>query len=92
MENSQELPLDWNIGTNMVALLSDCKPAIRVVEKLDSGTEAPRSRPSIEARTQHALEERESKLQETYIAWVKGHKDIKGNEMADKLSKQEALF
>ena len=28
-------------GTNMVALLSDCKPAIRTVEKLDRGEEAP---------------------------------------------------
>ena len=40
-----------------MTLLSDCKPAIRVVEKLDLGTEAPRS--SIEARNQHALETRE---------------------------------
>ena len=74
----------------MVVLLSDCKPAIRVVEKLDSGVEAPRS--NIEARIQHALEARENKLQETYIAWVKGHKDIKGNELADKISKQASIL
>ena len=48
---------------NMVTLLSDCKPSIRVVEKLDAGTAAPRS--SIEARIQHALETRENRLQET---------------------------
>ena len=54
--------------TGMVTQLSDCKPAIRVVEKLDSGIEAPRS--SIEARIQHALETRENKLQETDIAWT----------------------
>ena len=75
---------------NMVALLSDCKPAIRVVEKLDSGVEAPRS--AIEARFQHALETRESKLQETYIAWVKGHKDIKGNELTDKISEHASIL
>ena len=50
-----------DVDTNMVALLSDCKPAIWVVEKLDSGAEAPRS--SIEARIQHALETRENKYQ-----------------------------
>ena len=55
----------------MVALLSDCKPAIRVVEKLDS-------RSTIEARIQHAIETRENKHQETYVAWVRGHKDIQG--------------
>ena len=65
------------IGTNMVALLCDCKPAIRVVENLGSGAEAQRSQ--IEARKQHTLETRENNRQETYIAWVKGHKDIKGN-------------
>ena len=75
--------------TAMVALLSDCKLAIQVVEKLDSGTEAPRS--SIEARIQHAPEIRENKSQETLIAWVKGLKDTKGNEMANKLSKETSM-
>ena len=73
-----------------MALLFDCKPAIRVVEKLDSGTEAPRS--AIEARIQHTLETRENNRLETYIAWVKGHKDIKGNEKADKLSKETSIL
>ena len=49
----------------MVGLLSDCKPAMRVVE---------------------------NKSQETYIAWVKGHKYINGNEMADKLSKEASIL
>ena len=29
---------------------------------------------------------------DTYIAWVKGHKDIKGNEKADKLSKETSIL
>ena len=52
------LALEGHKETSMLALLSDCKPAIRAVEKPDSGSEAPRS--NIEARIQHALETRES--------------------------------
>ena len=77
-------------GTNLLAMLTDSKPAIRVLEKLDSGTEAPRS--AIEARIQRSLEIRENNRQETYLAWVKGHKDIKGNEKADKLSKDTFIL
>ena len=77
-------------GTNMVALISDCKPAIRAIEKLARGKEAPRSH--IEARILHTLETRENNLQETYMAWVKGHKGIKGNVKADKLSKEASIL
>ena len=56
-----------------------------MTERLDSGAEAPRS--SIEARIQRALEIRENRKLETYLTWVKGNKDIKGKEAADKLSK-----
>ena len=77
-------------GTNLLAILTDSKPAIRVLEKLDSGTEAPRS--AIEARIHQVLGTLENNRQDTYIAWVKGHKDIKGNEKADKLSKETSIL
>ena len=53
-------------GTNLLAILTDFKPAIRVLEKLDSGTEAPRS--AIEARIHQVLGTRENNRQDTYIA------------------------
>ena len=77
-------------NTNLLAILTDSKQVIRALEKLDSGAEAPRS--AIEARIQKTLETRENNQQETYITWVKGHKDIKGNEKADKLSKETSIL
>ena len=76
--------------THLLAIMTDSKPAIRTVEKLDSGIKPPRS--AIEARILETLETRENNLLETHIAWVKGHKDIKGNEKADKLSKETSIL
>ena len=84
------LALEKHTESLMLAILTDSKPAIRVLEKLDAGTEGPRS--SIEARIQRALESRKDDNLDTYIAWVKGHKDIKGNEAADKLSKETSIL
>ena len=55
-------------------------PAIRL-QASDPGGGKTRCR----ASTSIEAENREGKLQETYLAWVKGHKDIKDNEAADKL-------
>ena len=52
--------------TNLLAILTDSKPAIRTLEKLDSGKEATRS--AIEARIQRTLEIRKNKNADTYIA------------------------
>ena len=79
------LALEAHIQTGMLAILSDCRPAIRTTENIDSGTQGPRLH--IEARIQKALENRSNQHLETMIAWVKGYKDIKGNEKADILSK-----
>ena len=76
--------------THLLAILTDSKPAIRTLKKLDSGAEAPGS--GTEARIQKTLETRENNKQETYLAWVKCHKDIKGNEKADKLSKATSIL
>ena len=57
------LALDAHEQTGMLAILSDCRPAIRVTENLDTGTQGPRSH--IEARIQSAPETRENQQQET---------------------------
>ena len=79
------LALEAHEQTGMLAILSDCRPAIRTTENIDSGAQGPRSH--IEARIQEALVTRGNRQLETMISWVKGHKDIKGNERADILSK-----
>ena len=84
------LALEAHTHTRMLAILSDCRPAIRTTENLNSGTHGPRSH--IEARIQEALEDRSNQQLETMISWVKGHKDIKGNERADALSKQASIL
>ena len=61
------LALEAHGDTGMLAILSDCRPAIRTTENLDSGTREPRSH--IEARIQTALETRERQQQETVRRW-----------------------
>ena len=84
------IALEAHEQTGMLAILSDCKPAIRTTENLDSGAQGPRSH--IEARIQEALETRGNQQLETMISWIKGHKDIRGNEKADILSKQTSIL
>ena len=76
--------------TQLLAILTDSKPAIQTLEKLNLGLEAPCS--VIEANIQEHLENWKNRHMDTYIAWVKGHKDIKGNEKADKLSKDTSIL
>lgn len=51
----------------MLATLSNSKPALRAIEKLDR---APRL--AIEARIQKALQFLADPRQDTYAAWVRG--------------------
>ena len=73
---------------NMLAILTDSKPAISALRKLDNGADPQRS--EIEARILKELCGREDK--DTCVAWVKGHKGIKGNEEADKLCREASIL
>ena len=74
----------------MLEILTDSKPAILTINKLDTGEAQPRS--EIEARILGELCRRSSGNQETCVAWVKGHKGIKGNEEADKLCRETSIL
>ena len=74
----------------MLVILTDSKPAISTIRKLDSGAAPPRS--EIEARILNELCRRTQAQQDTGLAWVKGHKGIEGNEKVDKLSKAASIL
>ena len=72
----------------MLAILTDSKPAISAIRKLDKGLAQPRS--GIEARILEDLCKKIDK--DTCVAWVKNHKGIKGKEEADRLCRQTSIL
>ena len=82
--------LEESREVNLLAILTDSKPAISVIRKLDSGAAPPRS--EIEARILHELCKRTHEKLDTGLAWVKGHKGIEGNEKADKLCREASIL
>ena len=75
---------------NMLVILTDSKPAISTIKKLDSGTAPPRS--EIEAQILNELCRRSQNQLDTGLTWVKGHKGIEGNEKADKLCRETSIL
>src|SRR5258708_1830373 len=73
----------------MLAILTDSKPALFTLRKLDNGVAPPRS--EIEARILKELCKRTG-TQDTLVAWVKGHKGVEGNEEADKLCREATIL
>ena len=82
--------LEESREVNLLTILTDSKPAISTIRKLDSGTVPPRS--EIEARILDELCRRSHNRLDTGLAWVKGHKGIEGNEKADKLCKEASIL
>ena len=74
----------------MLAILTDSKPAILTIRKLDTGAALPRS--EIEARILKELCRRTHDQNDTCVAWVKGHKGIDGNEEASKLCRETSIL
>ena len=73
---------------NMLAILTDSKPGISTLRKLDRGHTPPRS--EIEAGVLEELCTRIDK--DTCVAWVKAHKEVRGNEEADMLCKVASIL
>ena len=71
----------------MLTILTGRKPAISALRKLDQG---PRS--EIEARVLKELCGRADNDNDTCVAWVKGHKGIKGNEEANNLCREASIL
>ena len=82
--------LEESREVSMLAILTDSKPAISTIRKLDTGTAPPRS--EIEARILRELCRRTEQQDDTGVAWVKGHKGIEGNEEADKLCREASIL
>ena len=80
--------LEESREVSMLAILTDSKPAISTLRKLDRGTTPPRF--EIEARILKELCRRTDK--DTCVAWVKGHKGIEGNEEADSLCRVASIL
>ena len=75
---------------NLLAILTDAKPAISTIRKLDSRTASLRSK--IEAWILDKLCKRSHDYLDTGIAWVKGHKGIEENEKADQLCRESSIL
>ena len=73
---------------NMLAILTDRKPGISTLRKLDRGLTPPRSK--IETREMEELCRRIDK--DTCVAWVKAHKEIRENEEADMPCKEASIL
>ena len=83
--------LEVSREVSMLAVLTDSKPAISKIKKLDSGAAPPRSK--IEARILNELCRRsQDHLYTGSLAWVKGHKGIERNEKADKLCREALIL
>ena len=74
----------------MLTILTDSKPAISALRKLDKGITPPRS--EIESRILKELCGRADNDTITCVAWVKGHKGVKGNEEADKPCREASIL
>ena len=66
--------LEESRDVNLLAILTDSKPAISAIGKLDSGTSPPRS--EIEAQILTELCRRKRNNLDTSLAWIKGHKGM----------------
>ena len=71
----------------MLTILTDSKPAISALRRLEQGTAPPRS-----ARILEELCKRANNDEDTCVAWVKGHKGIQGNEEADRLCREASIL
>ena len=73
---------------NMLAILTDRKPGISTLRKLDRRLTPLRSK--IETRELEELCKRIDK--DTYMAWAKAHKEFRGNKEADTLCKEVSIL
>ncbi|XP_053402811.1 uncharacterized protein LOC128558051 [Mercenaria mercenaria] len=71
-----------NIQQKSIHLFVDCQPAIKTIFS--------NTIPALTIETRQILQNLENKNNKIQIQWTPGHKNIEGNEIADKLAKEAA--
>ena len=77
--------LDY-VQNRSIHILTDCQPAIKIA----FGNQLPKNKTDIVFDIKNSLGKIQERNNKIIVHWVPGHKEIEGNELADKQAKEAA--